>query len=452
MPKDPKADRSTKDKNTTRVSSRTAPCQFCKKRVATRNIDQHQDSCSAKLQQEQDFLELAQDFRYEDVQPKQSPTLTMDEGSLKGLLGTMMPSDSRSMDIIPAPSPEPLDYDYGPAAPQPAWTPQVDDVKIEYHPRSTEDPVVDSEPWKPFRTRLDFEIAELMLGSHMNGAQSTTLLTLIKKAIAQPADFTLSSTDELEKFWTAARQTQGPGFEHKTVTTKYKDQEIEFQVSTRPTWSWIEDLLDDRNIVSLFRWHAEHRYRFNGSTWERFFDEPWSADDWWIIQSKLPDGASPVFIILYADKSCLSSFGTAKGYPVFARCANLPADMRNGTGTGGGRLVGWLPIVEEDSGESNKKGYVNFKRVVWHKSFYEILDSIRLHGKTGYVKTCGDNVSRWLWPIILILCADYEEQYEICYDIDSWSAWQGALSGVPPSGKNFKSKLCYRDSVARVTW
>jgi hypothetical protein len=62
-------------------------------------------------------------------------------------------------------------------------------------------------------------------------------------------------------------------------------------------------------------------------------------------QSKLPDGASPVFLIIYADKTRLSSFGTAKGYPVVARIANLPTEIRNSDGVGGGRLVGWLPIV-----------------------------------------------------------------------------------------------------------
>ena len=50
-------------------------------------------------------------------------------------------------------------------------------------------------------------------------------------------------------------------------------------------------------------------------------------------------------LILYADKTRLSSFGTAKGYPVMVRIANLPKDIRNGEGIGGGRVVGFLPIV-----------------------------------------------------------------------------------------------------------
>ena len=62
-------------------------------------------------------------------------------------------------------------------------------------------------------------------------------------------------------------------------------------------------------------------------------------------QSKLPKNAKPLFLIIYADKSRLSSFGTAKGYSVIARLANLPDFFRNGEGIGGGEIVGWLPIV-----------------------------------------------------------------------------------------------------------
>lgn len=62
-------------------------------------------------------------------------------------------------------------------------------------------------------------------------------------------------------------------------------------------------------------------------------------------QSSLPAGAKPITLLIYADKSKLSSFGTQKGYPVIARCANLPVELQNGNGIGGGRVVGWLPIV-----------------------------------------------------------------------------------------------------------
>jgi len=69
----------------------------------------------------------------------------------------------------------------------------------------------------------------------------------------------------------------------------------------------------------------------------------WLTDP--VVQLKLPSEGKPLGIILYADKSKLSSFGTQMGYPVIAWCANLPIEIQNGKGLGGGRVVEWLPIV-----------------------------------------------------------------------------------------------------------
>jgi hypothetical protein len=54
---------------------------------------------------------------------------------------------------------------------------------------------------------------------------------------------------------------------------------------------------------------------------------------------------------------------------------------------------------------------VDFKKVVWHESFYKILESIEIYSKIGCWVGCGDGVRRLIYPIILILAADYEEQY-----------------------------------------
>jgi hypothetical protein len=59
----------------------------------------------------------------------------------------------------------------------------------------------------------------------------------------------------------------------------------------------------------------------------------------------MPPDAKPLAFILYADKAKLLSFGHEKGYPVIAHLANLPIAIRNGKGLGGGRVVGWLPLV-----------------------------------------------------------------------------------------------------------
>jgi hypothetical protein len=159
-------------------------------------------------------------------------------------------------------------------------------------------------------------------------------------------------------------------FEQESVTAPYKGKPQQLDVWVRPMWTWIEDMLQNEDLIDHFEWDACQRWRFDEDedSWVRFYDEPWTADRFWEIQvcsiyhllscviliqyldekSNLPPGAKPLMLSLYADKSKLSSFGTQKGYPVIARCANLPVEIRNGNGLGGGRVVGWLPIVRFD--------------------------------------------------------------------------------------------------------
>ena len=87
--------------------------------------------------------------------------------------------------------------------------------------------------------------------------------------------------------------------------------------------------------------------------------------------------STQLFVIVYADKSHLSSFETAKGSPVIACLANLPDHFWNGEDVGGGKIVGWLFIQLSITGQSHR---------------------------------CLDEIVRLLVPIILILSADYEEQ------------------------------------------
>ncbi|KAI0284933.1 hypothetical protein BC826DRAFT_1189767 [Russula brevipes] len=324
------------------------------------------------------------------------------------------------------------------ADPQPN-TPQPDVVRgaaisefrVEYHPRSQkhvkpevyrseeyhsayqpspQPPRGDSNPWGPFfNTREDFLVAELLLEAGMNKEQSERLIKIIGRCVSGKGTFTLARYADIESAWERASINLTP-FEKSVVSVKYKDKEMSYDVHHRSLWDWATDLVQDPLLAPHFHWDAEKVFRCLGDQTTRVFDEPWTADAFWDIQSQIPEGGSPLSFIIYADKTKLSSFGTAKGYPVIARCANLPTSIRNGNGLGGGRVVGWLPIVSEDPKESKKPLFVNFKRAVWHESLHIVLQSIIRHSKSGCWLQCADGAQRWIFPNILILSADYEEQ------------------------------------------
>ncbi len=71
--------------------------------------------------------------------------------------------------------------------------------------------------------------------------------------------------------------------------------------------------------------------------------------------------------------------------------------------------------IEEKSSRTKTSVFINWKRVVWHKSFSQVLKHIEQLTKTGWRVKCGDDVMRWLFPLLLILSADYEEQYIFHY-------------------------------------
>ncbi|KAK0476003.1 hypothetical protein EDD18DRAFT_1115667 [Armillaria luteobubalina] len=138
----------------------------------------------------------------------------------------------------------------------------------------------------------------------------------------------------------------------------------------------------------------------------RIFDEPWTGNVLWEVQSSLPPGGKPLAYILYADKTRLSSFGTAKGYPVIARIANLPDAIWNGKDWGGGTVVGWLPVVEDDPKHKGKPTWINFKTDILEvyipqttEEMQELYDRAEDEGEEILDKVSLQNVENVFWSI-----------------------------------------------------
>ncbi|KAF9554728.1 hypothetical protein CPC08DRAFT_696425 [Agrocybe pediades] len=277
-------------------------------------------------------------------------------------------------------------------------------------------------PWRPFRSRQDFELAELSLDTHMNSQQLSRLFDIIWTSMPPPASnqaqvttpITLHSKLQLDRTWDLARKTRATAFVEHPFSVPYKDRTLDYKVWVRPLWDWCEELLHNTDLSKQFHWDAIRQYKYTKEgQWERFFDEPWTADAWWDFQTSIGAmniNSKPFSIILYADKTRLSSFGTEKGYPVVVRCGNLPVSIRNSEGVGGSRLVGWLPIPEETASDTGKASYRNVKRLIWHEAVAIIFSSIQSYTRFGVSVRCADGISRKIFPFVNMISADYEEQ------------------------------------------
>ena len=69
-------------------------------------------------------------------------------------------------------------------------------------------------------------------------------------------------------------------FEKKTVSNAYKNQLYKFDVWVRPIWTWVEDMLQNPDLIQHFEWDAHRMSKFDGqsASWVQFYDEPWTAD------------------------------------------------------------------------------------------------------------------------------------------------------------------------------
>ncbi|THH10264.1 hypothetical protein EW146_g8426 [Bondarzewia mesenterica] len=264
---------------------------------------------------------------------------------------------------------------------------QLDDIKMVHHPSSRKatqmqpfghyrlrdhnaarpHTPVNEEPWRPFQTRLDFDVAHFALHNALNKEEMNALISLLKRAHGRET-VTLKSHADMYKILDGASHILTP-YEKHPISVPLKNETHEFEFHMKPLWEWALDLAGDPVLSPHFVWDAQRVSKFNGTDFVRMYHEPWMANKFWEIQSKLPSGAKPFCFILYADKIKLSSFGGQKGYPIIARCRNLPVDIQNNDGIGGGHIVGWLPVFK-----------------------------------------CGDSIVRWLFLFILILSADYEKQ------------------------------------------
>jgi hypothetical protein len=65
------------------------------------------------------------------------------------------------------------------------------------------------------------------------------------------------------------------------------NQDRTFEIWYRSLWDWACDLLTDHRIGPHFVFDAQRMYKYDGQTFVRFFDEPWTANAFWECQVRV---------------------------------------------------------------------------------------------------------------------------------------------------------------------
>lgn len=131
--------------------------------------------------------------------------------------------DSEVTPDVPLISSTPVLLDCAPQPSAPPAVPQLNDILTDYHPSSNITskvqplheyghqtflrPIPEKRPWEPFRTRLDFEVAELALEAALNRSQIDCLAALLHRVAAKNTDedvFTIKNSKDMKEIWELA--------------------------------------------------------------------------------------------------------------------------------------------------------------------------------------------------------------------------------------------------------
>ncbi|KAJ7789214.1 hypothetical protein B0H14DRAFT_3574529 [Mycena olivaceomarginata] len=103
-------------------------------------------------------------------------------------------------------------------------------------------------------------------------------------------------------------------------------------------------------------------------------------------------------------------------FPIVARSLSLPSEIRNTSGNGGGVFLGFMVMVKDpgnpkDRTDKENYEFAQFKREIYQQVLEIIFSSLYLRSWRGEVVTCGDEITRVLYPGFLIESLDFEEAW-----------------------------------------
>ncbi|PBK87922.1 hypothetical protein ARMGADRAFT_857208, partial [Armillaria gallica] len=147
-------------------------------------------------------------------------------------------------------------------------------------------PPIDPHPWRPFESHHNFELAKFILDAALTEKQMKTLFGLLKLEAASNQDsteFNIRSPKEFKEHWDHAANLITP-FEKSMVTVSLQGEDYTYDVYRWNLWTWALDLIQDPTLEPYFVWDAVQLSKWNGEAFERFIDEPWTAQAFWDLQ------------------------------------------------------------------------------------------------------------------------------------------------------------------------
>lgn len=180
----------------------------------------------------------------------------------------------------------------------------------------------------------------------------------------------------------------------------------ELELWMRDPVECISKLISNPAFAECISYVPERVYS-SASGKSRRYDEMWTADWWWEMQTKIEHGGVVCPVILSSDKTNLSNFsGDKTAYPVYLTIGNICKAIRCQPSSHATVLLGYLPTGHLDC----FKDATMARYRLFHACMAKILESLKKAGQTGMEMTCADSCICKIFPILAAYIADHPEQ------------------------------------------
>ncbi|KAI0686991.1 hypothetical protein C8Q76DRAFT_635698 [Earliella scabrosa] len=260
-------------------------------------------------------------------------------------------------------------------------------------------------PYAPFRSRMDWEIARW---AKMRGPGSTALSELLEiEELVTLLGLSFSNTRELNEIIDKKLSSGRPRFTRREIIVAGEA----FEVFYRDVILCIRALYGDPEFTGILVFTPERHYSDPDHTIQVYFDMH-TGRWWWDTQKEIEKrkpGATIIPVILSSDKTQLTLFGNKTAYPVYLTIGNLPKDIRRKTSCRGQILLAYLPAsrLEHITSKTVRRRVITN---LFHKCMTMILKPLVKAGIHGIAIASGDGVVCRGHPIVAMYVGDYLEQ------------------------------------------
>ncbi|KAJ3555685.1 hypothetical protein NM688_g2437 [Phlebia brevispora] len=259
-------------------------------------------------------------------------------------------------------------------------------------------------PWYPFTSKLDWEVAKW---AKLRGPGDTAFSELLSIAgVRESLKLSYKTAKELNKVIDKSLPGR-PKFHHH----KIKVGRMSFDVFYRNVLECTESLYGDPEFAPYLVFVPEKHYKDNDQT-VRLYHDMHTGKWWWGTQRQLEHdrpGATIIPIIISSDKTQLTLFRNKTAYPIYMTIGNLPKEIRRKPSHCGQILLGYLPTTKLEhikNDDERRRALAD----LFHACVKKILKPLETAGIEGIPMQSGDGVWRRCHPIFATFVGDYPEQ------------------------------------------